>query len=1019
MTNENKREPVPTILGLDIGTNSIGWALIETDPNTGRPLSICDCGVRIFQEAVDAQTRTPKNAARRSARLLRRVLARRAQRKRKLMKLLVEHGLLPAEIAADGARPEIILNTLGDPYELRARALDRAIQLHEIGRVLLHLCARRGFLSNRKAHLAAYLAEEFSDYLAKIDDTDELASAVSSDDIGKVKDGIKRLSEEIKSSGCRTLGEYLYRLDRHTRKRARFTSRQMYLDEFDQIWQSQARYHALLTDDLKMLVHQVIFFQRPLRSQKELVGKCLLEPGRKRAAKARLEVQQFRIWQDINHLEIQDPQSRTWRRLTDDQREKLFRELHAKKSLTWTAVRKLLGIHKGERINLEESKDKLIGNRTWIDIATRLGERWGSMSDPERLALLEDLLTISDLKARARRLREHWNFSRDEQYELCTWEPEPGYANHSLKAIRAMLPYLKRGAIYSEARKAAGYTYEVVEKNKPFLGEPPYVRNPVAQKALYQLRRVVNAVIRRYGKPAHITVELAREMKLSRAQKKALDKQNKQNRAANQKAAELIAQLTGVEHPSYEDKLKYRLWEECNHTCPYTGKSISLHELFSDAVDIEHILPYHRTLDDSYMNKTICCAEFNRNVKRNQTPWEALGGDPLAWEQLLQRIRTWPKAKRDRMERRSLDRIEDFISRQLNDTRIICRETLGYLKELGVDVCVSRGALTADLRHHWGLNSLISSSDGEKERSDHRHHAVDALVIALTTRRLLQKLSEVSSKQGARSLKDHLRIDLPWRTFREDAERAIDKIVISHATTRKISGALHEDTAYGLIQDGRYVYRKALNALFKRENAKKIVDPQIRKIVIEHLERHENDPKRAFCADSLPLLKDGKEWRPIKKVRVFAKLKSASVFPVRDRDGKSYKYFKYGSNHHVEILESQTTGKRNMRFVTTMEAAARARQKGMPIYDRSAPEGWTFLMSLGINDMVEVSRDGGSGYYRVQKLDGGNGRIYLRHHLSATTDDKDEGLVVRAKGLVSIVRKLSVDPLGHISTAND
>lgn len=1017
---KNKPETARTVLGLDIGTNSIGWALVEMDPATSQPRRIADCGVRIFQEAVDAKTRAPKNAARRSARLLRRVLARRARRKRKLTTLLVRQGLLPTEIVADGARPEIVLNALGDPYELRAKALDHPLQPYELGRVLLHLSSRRGFLSNRKAHLAAYLAEEFSDYLAAIDDTEESEiSALRSEDLGKVKDGINRLAEEMRASGCRTLGEYLYRLGPQTRKRARFTSRQMYLDEFEQIWAAQARNHSVLTDDLKLHVHQTIFFQRPLKLQKSLVGRCLLEPARKRAAKARLEAQEFRVWQDINHLEIQNPQSRTWRRLTQGQREQLFRELHEKKSLTWGAVRRLLGVHKGERFNLEESKEKLVGNLTWIDLSTRLGERWISMNEADRTSLLEDLLTISDLRARARRLRERWGFTREEQYRLCTWEPQPGYASHSLKAIRAMLPHLRDGAIYPEARQAAGYKYETAARNDPFLGAPPYVRNPVAQKALYQVRRVVNAAIRRYGKPAHITVELAREMKLSKQEKAALDKQNKLNRAANQKAAELIAEVAGVQHPSYEDKLKFRLWEECNHICPYTGKSISLHELFSEAIDIEHILPYHRTLDDSYMNKTICCAEFNRNVKKNQTPWEAMGGDPVAWGQLLQRIRTWPKPKRDRMERKSLDGVEDFIARQLNDTRLICREALGYLKQLGVDVCVSRGVLTSDLRHHWGLNSLISSIDEGKDRTDHRHHAVDALVVALTTRRLLQQLSELSAKQGARSLKDRLRVALPWSTFREDVKQALDRIVVSHTTSRKIVGALHEDTAYGVRQDGRYVYRKALNGLFKRESANDIVDTRIRGIVIEHLERYENDPKRAFAAENWPLLKDGTGWRPIKKVRVFAKLRPASVFPVRDRYGQNFKYLKYGSNHHVEILENQSTNKREMRFVTTMEAAARARRKKIPIYDCSAAEGWTFLMSLGINDMVEISRDGVSEYYRVQKLDGGNRRLYLRHHLAATTEDKNEELVITAKSLSSIVRKLSVDPLGYISTAND
>ncbi len=226
-------------LGLDLGAKSIGWALIDYDDDQ-QPRKLIACGSRIFQEPIEAKTGAPKNQARRAARAARKLVARRKQRRTKLLNLLVRHGLLPAD---ETARHALLLdNQANNPYELRKRGVEEKLDLHAFGRALYHLAHRRGFQSNRKA---------------------------ASDDEGKVKSAIAALRADMRG---RTLGAYL--AEQPTQRR-RYTDRAMYAEEFEALWEAQHAHHPeTLTRPLKVEIHQAIFFQRPLRAQKYVVGNC-------------------------------------------------------------------------------------------------------------------------------------------------------------------------------------------------------------------------------------------------------------------------------------------------------------------------------------------------------------------------------------------------------------------------------------------------------------------------------------------------------------------------------------------------------------------------------------------------------------------------------------------------------------------------------------------------------------------------------------------------------------------------
>ena len=1042
---------VAMTLGLDLGTNSIGWALLEHD-ESNLPKRIIGCGARVFQEAVEAKTRAPKNATRRAARSLRRTLARRKMRRNALISLLTTANLLPRDEASRNA----LLSGGGanDPYALRKRALDEKLSLHEMGRVLYHLCRRRGFKSNRKAQLAAVLtqypaiqeilrqeeAAEAQAAEARFRKRAERAlasgkpppSATSSaeDDEGIIKAAISQLRKDMSAAGSRTLGEYLAGLPK---KRNVHTDRAMYEEEFEAIWKVQSAHRPVeLNDSLKARAFRTIFFQRPLKTQKFLVGRCPHEPTRKRAPKALLDSQRFRLLQDINHLTVKNPVTRVDRPLDQGERLKLYAALQVQETMTWGGVRKLLGLHSGEKFNLElGGKEKLIGNRVEVALSKALPEIWPQMPDhapvipgaPQSKTkenLLIDLLTIDRKDALIKRALEHWGFTPEQAYRLAVTELEPGYLNLSVKAIRKLLPHLRAGLNYHDACQKADY---LREDQKPkgalnTLPEPQQMRNPVVQKALYEARKVINAIVRRWGKPTVVRVELARDMKLNRLQREALKRQNRANEKLNETARQALT-ARGIGQPTRDDLIKYRLWVECEGVCPYTGQAIGIDMLFTPAVDVEHVIPYSLCLDDSYMNKTLCIATENRQIKRQQTPYDAYSGNVDRYREILTRLShmpLMPAAKARKFEIKEVD-TDDFISRQLNDTRYISVEVKNYLKKLGCEVEVSKGSATAMVRHVWGLNRILSpDAKNNKNRADHRHHAIDAAVIAVTNRHLFQLMSRAAKADSSHAV-GRLNIPKPWASFGVELSDAISEVAVSHAPSRKISGALLEDTAYGYSEkDKCFAYRKPLSSLKTAAEIEKIRDQRVRALVQERLADCKGDFKRAFGDPSNPVLHaDGKT--PIRSVRLAVTFDPKSVYGVRRADGVAYKFFKYGNNHHVEIIENVKTGKRKGIYVTALAAARRARSENRPIVGRDQDEGWRFVMSLAVNDLVEVLEGDISQLYRVQKLSGVNDAITLRLATAATLENDGEQINKTSNTLRG--RKVMVDPLGAIRPCND
>ena len=1018
-------------IGLDVGTNSVGWSVIKE--KDGKPLEFVDCGSRIFIRSVEDKSPTPKNRKRRESRLQRRQVQRRSRRKSRLRNYLILKGFLP-DVLRNNPAPEEELNKLGDPYLIRKKALDEELTSHEFGRAILHLGTRRGFLSNRKTSFGD-LGDD-AEALKILEKEDGDGQAKDKEE-GKLKEEIRKLREKIHGHGARTLGEYLAGLERKRNRGSlhdRHTDRRMYREEFSEIWKKQSQCNPdLYKEEIREELEKIIFSQRPLKLKPDRVGRCSFEPNLFRTRQARLEFQRFRYWHDINNLWYRDPETgETEIRLSQGQKEIVADALEKTERITWAGIIKLLGLKKKTSFNLQKVEGKkkgLRGNATACGIREILKDKWDSFGEVQQYLLVEDLISYTSKKGLKTRLRSHWKFSEEEATRLAVLELEEDHANLSLKAIGSILPHLQQGKIYNpDAVEAAGYKVEQPKSgNLDTLPRPPWIPNPIVQKALYEIRRVVNAIIARYGKPSAIRIEMARDLEMNtKKYKQALDRQSK-NTKANEKAKEQYdiirdrnPSLKLRKYISYQNKLKYRLWEESGGRCAYSGKSIGMTKLFTPATEIDHILPYKRTLDNSYMNKVVCLSEKNKE-KGDRTPWEAFG-ETDKWDAITKISEEFPYPKRKRILTKELD--DDFISNQLSDTRYISSETGKYLRRLGCDISFTKGGATSWLRHQWGLNSLLGESQ-EKNREDHRHHAIDATVIALTSRSLYQRIVHLASESDDDCISPEHGMEVPQQIpeLRNALNERLESLIVSHSTNRKITGAFHEETAYGIRKGAGgktgVVVRKMLKDMTSRDK-ENIVCPVVKEAVERYVWEQGGKIKDAMKKLAEKPLCHPKTGNEIRRARVWV---SETLNPDSywrhlapwDKD-KILRILPYGNNHHVEILRNRKTGKYDAKFVTTMEAAKRARILKEPIVKTDHGQDWQYITYLCINDTISIEEDGRRNFYRIQGLDPGQKRVILRFHNAATLSNKSER---RLKTISVLMRNLkmqkeSVDALGYL-----
>ena len=777
-----------------------------------------------------------------------------------------------------------------------------------------------------------------------------------------------------------------------------------------------------------------IFYQRPLKSQKHLIGKCEYEPNRRRAPKALPEFQYFRILSTLNNTEIRTPAGEILP-LTDEQRKTLTDALQAQATMSFAAARKKIGLTTKHRFNWEEGTEKgFNGNKTASKIIGVFGkDRWAELGDEERNQIIEDLLSIEKEETLKKRGINKWGLDEESAEKLASIQLEPGYCSLSRQALKKLIPLMEKGTPYMTAikecysAKPTGETHSLL----PSVDDALDLRNPCVHRALTEMRKVVNNLVGKYGKPQKIRVEMARDLKNSAKKRKEITKRNDQNRKARENAKRILEE-TGIQNPSGSDITKWLLAEECEWECPYTGKSISVQSLFgaNPEFDIEHIIPFSRSLDNSFMNKTLCYADENRHVKKGSTPYEAYGRDEKRWEEILQRVNNfkgsgkYPKMRLFRMKEASFD---EFSERHLNDTRYISKLAKEYLGMLYGEDAFSRvqavkGGTTHFLRDEWCLNEILNDG-GEKTRDDHRHHAVDAVVIALTSPTAVKEIS-IAAREAERQHSRRLFASTkqPWKNFTQSVRDAIEKTIVSHRVNRKTNGPLHEESFYSIKKDEKgqpcLHIRKPAKDLTEKDLSK-IVDPVIRDRVGEWL-KQKKDERTPW-----PVMNHGDYKRPIRNVRI-RKSNTALTIGSEHRSRNVLT----GSNHHLDIFEIEDkkgNPKWIGRIVTSFEAMQR-KSKGIPIYSREHESGGEFKFSLSSGEMIELKdKDGKRGVYRVRTISQGNSAQPFIEYI-AVNDARLKADIKQAKEWKKIsleplrklgCQKVTVTPLGEVRRAND
>lgn len=1098
------------IWGIDLGVSSVGFSVIELDEKKeeGR---IIDLGARIFPQGVDEKGKTP-NSTRRDKRLIRRQVRRRKLRRKELAEMLADMGLLPHWQAGDDNAWNKLFNEAQDPYALRAAALNRKLEPQELGRALYHLAKRRGFFFSVLDEEEAAEAETENTKKKK----SQKDSEGEKESPEKVKDQIQALKKEM---GDQTLGAYLNNLEEGARKRGRYTGRDQYEHEFEEIWKEQAaHYPDLLTADAKEKIQQIIFTQRPIFWKLKTLGQCALEPGERLCLKGSWAGQQFIMLQKLNSLKLAGGNERP---LTPDERAAILALLMTHEKVSFAEMRKIIkeldnSLPRDAKFNFElGGETHIAGNAVEVRLAHIFGPAWPNhpradeireqiaqkrrkidYTDPmqhpagERIYIRNQSDRVKERAKFIADVKKEWGLSEEQAQALADIRIPSGWLRHSDRAVDKLNVHMERGLHYSEA-----LDQEYPEWRKVGLGsdarlssrqaDMPDVRNPIVMRALNELRKVANNLIAVHGKPDLIRIELARSMKLVGKKREKHIKTTKENRKKRDDAAKFLSKnKIKVTKLNIE---KHILWEECGHTCLFTGKEISCEDLFQRGLfHLEHIFPKSRFvgMGDSPAVKTLCFADFNIHIKRNQTPYECAQGQPekFDWTAFTKRVKAakLPPHKEKLLlakdSRQVADEVKgelDLQDRLLTDTSYIAAEAARFLARLGVRVQTCNGNITSDLRQAWRFNHILNevieeekkqmalAEDGtlgespppapedapqdaaeaeqedkdeekdkkkdksKKNRGDHRHHAVDALVVALATPARVKRLADYNKRKweydflpghGSNANKPYL--PHPWPEIESHLRAKLPEIIVSHRANRKLSGALHREMNYGRTgeKDEKYEYfvrRVPLTGITKGQ-IKMIRDKRIRQIIEEQVEAAGGDPKKAFPPFPILSDKDGKKTE-IKKVRIMIKRQPELMTQLHQQKGS---YADILENHHIAVYKT-ADGKIYSETISLIKAIQLMKKEGRsnPV-DKKGPRGGELVMSLCKGDMIELPniKNNQPLYLRVDIIRE-SGAVALSLHYSANGDAYG---MPRATEIVKRGgKKIIVDPIGRVRYARD
>lgn len=1033
------------ILGLDLGTNSIGWAIV--DKKEEKNYELFDKGVSIFQEGVKIEkgNESSKAAERTGYRSARRRLFRRKLRKLETLKLLVELGWCPflTKEQLDDWRykdlyplvDEFMLwqrtndNEQKNPYYYRHLALSKKLDLSKkedryiLGRVMYHLAQRRGFLSNRKEN--------------------------TKESEGDVKKSISELDSKIKETGSKYLGEYFYKIYGTERIRAQYTSRKQFEEEFYAICSKQE-----LSEEIIRKLYRAIFFQRPLKSQKGTVGACKFEPKKARCPISHPRFEEFRMWSFINNIKIKTPEDQDLRPLNAEEivniLPKFFRK--SKNQFSFEDIAKALA-GKGQYAFYKDKDEKpyrfnykMFQTVPGCPVISGLKEIFGENWEQGICDKYTAKITSKGEKSLEEIVNDVWHvmfFFKDDD-KLIAWAQSKlglseedakkfskisigsDYASLSLNAINKILVFLKRGFKYSHAVFLANIGHivpkeiysnpenrKIIEREVGIIVDNPSItkettekriidflmdnfnigsahtdrlyhpsmidpysrtssgflesprtnsfKNPMVMRTLFRLRALVNDLIKRgeVDKNTKIHIEYSRQLNDANRRKALETYQRRREEENNAYREEIVKHFksNGINaEPTKIDIEKYRLWEEQNHICLYTGKQINVSQFLGSnpLFDIEHTIPRSLGGEDALENKTLCENRFNREIKKNKIPSELsnyeeilvrlepmkerledlriqiekLKGSGLATKEAKDNV--IQKKRRLEYERNYLSNKygkflmkevpTDYRKNQDVDNSIISKYARPYLKTFFTNVYTVKGLTTSEFRKMWGLQV-----DEKKDRSTFINHTMDAITIACIGPKEYSEMAHFYKAQEEFEWfgKPRPTMPKPWPTFAEDVKAVGDEILVSHYTPDNLKkktykklrkrgviqrnsedkpiitmgdtarGSLHMDTYYGAIQrDGEVKY-------VVRKALSSLQQTDIPKIVDDVVRQKveqavkEKGFKGAMSGD---IWMNEEKHIPIRKVRIFT---PSVTNPIHLKDLRDRSIYDYKQQLHV------------------------------------------------------------------------------------------------------------------------
>lgn len=870
-------------LGLDLGVGSIGSAVVELDKNNN-PENIADAGVRIFEVSEGAEERRTKRTARKN-------LIRTRKRLELLAQKLYENNLWVS------ANPEGTNNLKSkSPYKIRYDALNGKLENQNyIGRAILHLAKHRG---------AGFVSASEESEEEVLEEGEKSKAKKSSYDM---------MLYHLKETNSRTVGEFFYNKiisgkgnDKTVRQKKYAIEKNIidyaiprYLvkDEFNQIWNKQAEFYPQMKkENLKKEIYDILFYERPAAPY--ATGKCIYFRDEDRLLKAHPLSEMRRIYEEVNNIRILNDMSK--RKLTLEERDSIINELLLKgQNAGKQAIKKLLNLSAQHKISLVD--DRVIKAYLYSRPEFVNNEYLQKMNEDELSSFIEFLSEPKISQDKNGRLYNEDALIEylkpilkiDDEKEignLLTKLPK-GRGMLGISATKIILEKLKEDVLthreitdkLAETDKRFMAEEEIARQNQgkcfqlPYYGEilqtdtaplPPLminnnkslnhdeikwgkIANPAVHMILNQIRLVVNEIIKIYGKPYNINIELGRDVGMSTKKKKEFENRQKQNEKLNEEAKKYLKEHKIVINS--KNILKYKLAKEQGWKDAYNPTQ-NISSVFT-GMEVEHIIPQAKGGTDTYNN--LCLVNSNDNLNKGDRyayEYFAETKTPEEIREILKNARSRTPDKSWRFEADAREKYEESgdkeeSTRYLTDTRYVAKMAARYLRAI-VDcpdcdevmdnrILAVKGGQTAELRKRWNLQGLeydlmglnipryidcapywreldtgeiidgINRPDidgnwkfyncvknpewSPKPRIDHRHHAMDAITVACANRGLIQKMAEENDI-------NKIHYPLPLTSvesvadFRRKVISCLKDIKISHKPDHSKAGQLHKET---------------------------------------------------------------------------------------------------------------------------------------------------------------------------------------------------------------------------------